>query len=121
MSSVASRRRIHSTDDLKVTFGGLYSKSESDGSPQDLETFDQAPGIVQGNYADWLNDALVRAGQPPLADRERPAPGAGRFHDARHLPARRLRSRTGTRPANSATTTSTTRSTRRSNGRSATR
>ncbi len=54
------------TDDLKVTFGGLYSDSKSNGSPQDLETFDQAPGIVQGNYADWLNDALVRAGQPPL-------------------------------------------------------
>jgi len=55
------------TDDVAITFGGLYSKSKSDGSPQDLETFDQAPGIVQGNYADWLNDALVRAGQAPLA------------------------------------------------------
>ena len=55
------------SDDLVATFGGLYSNSKSDGSPQDLETFDQAPGIVQGNYADWLNDALVRAGQAPLA------------------------------------------------------
>jgi iron complex outermembrane receptor protein len=55
------------TDAVKLTFGGLYSDSKSDGSPQDLETFDQAPGIVQGNYADWLNDALVRAGQAPLA------------------------------------------------------
>jgi iron complex outermembrane receptor protein len=55
------------TDAVKLTLGGLYSDSKSDGSPQDMETFDQAPGIVQGNYADWLSDALVRAGQAPLA------------------------------------------------------
>jgi iron complex outermembrane receptor protein len=55
------------TDSAKVTFGALYSDSRSDGSPQDLETFDMAPGIVQGNYADWLSDALALAGQPRLA------------------------------------------------------
>jgi iron complex outermembrane recepter protein len=55
------------TDDVKLTLGALYSDSKSDGSPQDLETFDQAPFIVQGNYADWLSDALVLANQAPLA------------------------------------------------------
>jgi iron complex outermembrane receptor protein len=55
------------TDDVKVTFGALYSNSKSDGSPQDMETFDQAPFIVQGNYADWISDALALAGQPRLA------------------------------------------------------
>ena len=55
------------TDNVKATFGVLYSDSRSDGSPQDLETFDMAPGLVQGNFADWLSDAYVRAGQPALA------------------------------------------------------
>jgi len=30
------------TDTVKLTLGGLYSDSKSDGSPQDLETFDRA-------------------------------------------------------------------------------
>jgi iron complex outermembrane receptor protein len=54
------------SDNVKLTLGGLYSDSKSDGSPGDFETFDMAPGIIQGNYADWLSDALVLAGQAPL-------------------------------------------------------
>ena len=55
------------TDNAKLTLGALYSNSRSDGSPQDLETFDMAPGIIQGNFADWMSDALALAGQPRLA------------------------------------------------------
>ena len=55
------------TDNVKATFGALYSDSKSDGSPGDFETFDMAPGIIQGNFADWLSDALALAGQPRLA------------------------------------------------------
>jgi iron complex outermembrane receptor protein len=55
------------TDNLKITVGGLYSTSESDGSPNVFETFDMSPGIIQGNFADWLSDALQLAGQPRLA------------------------------------------------------
>jgi len=55
------------TDNVKITLGGLYSESRSDGSPNVFETFDMAPGIIQGNFADWLSDALEAAGQPRLA------------------------------------------------------
>jgi iron complex outermembrane receptor protein len=55
------------TDNVKITLGGLYSESRSDGSPNVFETFDMAPGIIQGNFADWLSDALQAAGQPRLA------------------------------------------------------
>jgi len=55
------------TDSAKLTLGALYSDSRSDGSPQDLETFDMAPGIIEGNFADWLSDAFALAGQPRLA------------------------------------------------------
>jgi iron complex outermembrane receptor protein len=57
---------FQATDNLKATFGVLYSDSTSDGSPQDIETFDMQPGIVQGNYADWLSDAYAAVGQPRL-------------------------------------------------------
>ena len=50
------------TDNVKFTLGGLYSESRSDGSPNVFETFDMAPGIIQGNFADWLSDALEQAG-----------------------------------------------------------
>jgi iron complex outermembrane receptor protein len=53
-------------DDMKLTVGALYSKSESDGNPADFETFDMNPGLVEGNFADWLSDALALAGQPRL-------------------------------------------------------
>ena len=55
------------TDDVKLTVGALYSKSESDGNPGDFETFDMAPGLIEGNFADWLSDSLALAGQPRLA------------------------------------------------------
>ncbi|MEP7246510.1 MAG: TonB-dependent receptor [Gammaproteobacteria bacterium] len=60
------------TDNVKVTLGGLYTRSESDGSPNVFETFDMAPGIIQGNYADWLSDSLALAGQPRLATNDDP-------------------------------------------------
>lgn len=52
---------------LRANLGFLYTKSKSDGNPAVFETFDMRPGLVQGNYADWLSDALVKAGQAPLA------------------------------------------------------
>lgn len=55
------------TDNVKLTVGGLYSDSKADGSPQDIISFDLRPTNVQGNYSDWLSDALVLAGQAPLA------------------------------------------------------
>jgi iron complex outermembrane recepter protein len=55
------------TDTVKATFGLLYSDSKSEGNPADFETFDMAPNLVQGNYADWLSDAYALAGQPRLA------------------------------------------------------
>lgn len=54
------------SDNVKLTVGALYSKSESDGNPADFETFDMAPGIIEGNYADWLSDAYAAVGQPRL-------------------------------------------------------
>jgi iron complex outermembrane recepter protein len=55
-------------EDLKVTFGALYTDSKSDGSPSDIESFDLSPNLnYQGNYADWLSDAYALAGQPRLA------------------------------------------------------
>jgi iron complex outermembrane receptor protein len=56
------------TDNLKLTVAGFYSKSHGTGSPQDIISFDLQPNLnYQGNYADWLRDALVLAGQAPLA------------------------------------------------------
>jgi iron complex outermembrane receptor protein len=54
------------SDNMKLTVGALYSKSESDGNPADFETFDMAPNLIEGNFADWLSDALALAGQPRL-------------------------------------------------------
>ena len=51
------------------TFGFLYSDAQSNGSPQDVETFDMRPGIegfFEGNYADWVSDALEGVGQDPI-------------------------------------------------------
>ncbi|HEY8507675.1 MAG TPA: TonB-dependent receptor, partial [Steroidobacteraceae bacterium] len=55
-------------DNVKLTIGALYSDSKSDGSPGDFETFDMQGSIIEGNYADWLSDALELAGQPRLVD-----------------------------------------------------
>jgi iron complex outermembrane receptor protein len=56
------------TDNVKLTLAGFYSDSHGTGSPQDIISFDLRPDLnYQGNYADWLRDALVQAGQAPLA------------------------------------------------------
>lgn len=56
--------------DFRVSAGFLYSDSKANGTPMVFREFDMRPGIegvIQGNYADWLNDAFKLAGQPPLA------------------------------------------------------
>jgi len=56
--------------DVNVTLGLLYSNARSDGTPMVFKEFDMRPGVegvIQGNYADWLNDAFKKAGQAPLA------------------------------------------------------
>ncbi len=56
------------TDDVKITHRRVCTAARrSDGSPNVFETFDMAPGIIQGNFADWLSDALQASGQPRLA------------------------------------------------------
>jgi iron complex outermembrane receptor protein len=55
---------------FRATAGFLYSDSKSNGTPYVMEEFDMNPGIegvIQGNYADWINDAFKAAGQAPLA------------------------------------------------------
>ncbi len=62
--------RWQPTDDAHATFSFLYSESKADGTPLVFREFDMRPGIegvIQGNVADWLNDAFKAAGQPPLA------------------------------------------------------
>jgi iron complex outermembrane receptor protein len=55
------------TNSVKLTVAGFYSDSRGTGSPQDIISFDLQPNLnYQGNYADWLRDALVQAGQAPL-------------------------------------------------------
>ncbi len=56
--------------DASVTLGLLYSDSKADGTPLVFSEFDMRPGIegvIEGNVADWLNDAFKAAGQAPLA------------------------------------------------------
>lgn len=55
---------------LRATLGFLYNDSESNGTPYVMTEFDMRPGVegvIQGNYADWINDAFKLAGQAPLA------------------------------------------------------
>lgn len=62
--------RIEPTDRLRATFGFLYTKGKANGTPYVMTEFDMRPGIegvLQGNYADWINDAFKAAGQAPLA------------------------------------------------------
>jgi iron complex outermembrane receptor protein len=72
--------RFEPTSNLRATFGILYSDSEANGTPYVMEEFDMRPCIqpdptitgcpaagIQGNYADWINDAFKAAGQAPLA------------------------------------------------------
>jgi iron complex outermembrane receptor protein len=62
--------RFEPSSRLRATLGFLYNDSESNGTPYVMTEFDMRPGIegvIQGNYADWINDAFKRAGQAPLA------------------------------------------------------
>jgi iron complex outermembrane receptor protein len=62
--------RWEPTSDASATFSFLYSDSKADGTPLVFREFDMRPGIegvIQGNYADWINDAFKLAGQAPLA------------------------------------------------------
>jgi iron complex outermembrane recepter protein len=62
--------RIKPSDSLRATFGFVYNDSKANGTPYVMTEFDMNPGIegfIQGNYADWLNDAFKAAGQAPLA------------------------------------------------------
>ncbi|RPI60097.1 MAG: TonB-dependent receptor, partial [Lysobacterales bacterium] len=52
---------------MSVTFSVSSTESESDGNPQDLETFDMLPNLnFQGGRADWVSDFLEAAGQPRI-------------------------------------------------------
>jgi iron complex outermembrane receptor protein len=58
---------VEPSDTFRVTFSLSSTKSESDGNPQDLETFDMNPNLnFQGQRADWVSDFLAAAGQPRI-------------------------------------------------------
>jgi len=69
--------RYEPSDRFDATLGFLYSDAKSSGTPLVFTEFDMRPGIepdpannfpgIQGNFADWLNDAFKQAGQAPLA------------------------------------------------------
>ena len=72
--------RIEPTDRARVTLGFLYNDGHANGTPYVMTEFDMRPCIqpdptnaqcpaagIQGNYADWINDAFKAAGQAPLA------------------------------------------------------
>lgn len=62
--------RVEPSDNFDINLGFLYSDSDGTSSPQVFDEFDMRPGIegvIQGNYADWLNDAFKLDGQAPLA------------------------------------------------------
>lgn len=62
--------RFEPGSDLTIDVGFLYSDSKSNGSPNVFEEFDMRPGLEgywEGNYGDWVNDALKGDGQAPIA------------------------------------------------------
>src|SRR5687768_4734201 len=62
--------RVEPSDRLQATLGLMYNESKANGTPLVFAEFDMRPGIdgvIQGNYADWINDAFKLAGQAPLA------------------------------------------------------
>ena len=62
--------RWEPSNDFKATLGVFYNESRANGTPYVMTEFDMRPGIegvIQGNYADWINDAFKKAGQAPLA------------------------------------------------------
>src|SRR5690606_1713159 len=66
----------HPSEDLSITFGGLHTDQESDGSPTDLVGFNMEPACPfdptnpyicwEGGYSDWVSDFLEAAGQERL-------------------------------------------------------
>ena len=59
--------RLEPSDEFSVTFSLSSTESESDGNPQDLETFDMKPDLnYRGQRADWVSDFLEAAGQPRI-------------------------------------------------------
>jgi iron complex outermembrane receptor protein len=68
---------------LRATVGLLYSDSKANGTPLVFREFDMRPGIegvIQGNFADWINDAFKRDGQPPLQPYNDPRLVRGPYH-----------------------------------------
>lgn len=63
--------RFEPSSDLTVDLGFIYSKNKSNGTPHVFEEFDMRPGIGEGfwegNYGDWLGDALIADGQERIA------------------------------------------------------
>jgi len=62
--------RFEPSANFNATLGLFYSRSTSNGSAITMTEFDMRPGIegvIQGNYADWINDAYKLAGGAPLA------------------------------------------------------
>jgi iron complex outermembrane recepter protein len=74
------RAAWEASENVSVNFGVMHLDSESDGNPQDLETFDMAPvdpinGVsdvisFEGGYADWMSDFLEASGQPRLSNND---------------------------------------------------
>ncbi len=68
----------HPSDTLSLTFGALYTDSDSDGSPTEMTAFNMDPVCPtdpanpyvcwQGNYADWVSDFLQTSGQERLRE-----------------------------------------------------
>ena len=77
------------SESVKVTLGGLWSDSQSTGSPNIFKRWDMTPGIngpgvaaadaIQGNYADWVSDWLANSGQSRLATVDDPRLVRGDF------------------------------------------
>ena len=62
--------RFEPSDRFNATLGMFYSHSTSNGAAITMTEFDMKDGIegvIQGNYADWINDSFKLAGQAPLA------------------------------------------------------
>lgn len=53
------------SETFKATLSAMYSDAKSDGTPNDIIIWDMNPNLnFQGNFADWLSDALELSGQP---------------------------------------------------------
>lgn len=62
--------RVRPSDGIDINLGFLYSDTRGTASPTVFEEFDMKQGIegvIEGNFADWINDAFKQDGQAPLA------------------------------------------------------